>query len=119
MSIKSFIRQVCVQEAVYFEYLGTDEYSVPKFAAPKQIKVRWDETAEVTSDNQGREFISHAQVLTPQDLKEQSYLWLGNLINDLPPEPNPVELDQAFEIKKMDRVPLFKSTSFDVFMAYL
>lgn len=119
MSILSFIRRVCVQPAVYWEYAGTDEFSSPKFYPPRQIKVRWDESTEVVSDSNGREFMSHAQVIVPENLKEKSYLWLGDQINDLPPDPIPVELEGAFEIKKMDRHPLFRSSTFDVFMAYM
>ena len=117
MSIKSFIRKVCVQPAVYWEYNGVDGFSNPSFLDPVAVNVRWDEKTEVISDSQGREYVSRAQILTPDDMKEQSYIWLGDL--DEVPEGDPRNIENAFEIKKMDRTPLFKSTTFDVFIAYL
>ena len=118
MSILSFIKKVCVQPAVYWQYNGSDGQGGSAFLNAVEIKVRWDEGTEVLSDSRGQEFTSHAQVLTPGNLVEQSYLWLGSL-EDLPLEQDPVELPQAFAIKKMERYPLFKSTTQDVFLAYL
>lgn len=118
MSITSFIKKVCVQSAVYWEYNGTDEFGSATFKTPVDILVRWDEKTQILSDNQGKEYVSDAEVLSPQDLLEQSYIMLGQLA-DLPSDPNPKETDGAFEIKAMDRHPLFKSKTLDVFIAYL
>lgn len=118
MSIKKFIKEVCVQDAVYWEYDGPDGFGGSEFKAPTDIKVRWDEETEVVSNNKGEEFISDAQVLTPNDLVEQSYLMLGTVAS-LPANPDPADTDGAYEIRSMDRHPLFKSESFDVFIAYL
>lgn len=118
MSITSFIRKVAVQTVVYWEFEGLDQFSSPQFADPVERKVRWDETSEVVSDSNGREFVSRAQLLIPDDMKEQSYVWLGELA-DLPANPDPLETQGAYEIKKMDRHPLFRSQTLDVFIAYL
>lgn len=119
MSITKFIERVCVQDAVYWEFDGVDEYSSSKFKNPVEVSIRWDEKTEIVSDNDGREYISRAQVLTPNDLLEQSYLRLGT-IADLPNGVDrPQDISGAFEIKKMDRYPLFKSQTLDVFIAYL
>lgn len=117
MSIKSFIRKVCRQKAVYWEYDGPADGGGAVFKDPEEIKVRWDESTEIVSDRQGKEFMSNAQLLTPGDLKEQSYVWLGELA-ELPSQ-HPQEIENAFEIKKMDRHPLFRSKTLDVFIAYL
>lgn len=118
MSILSFIRKVAVQTVVYWEFEGIDEFSSPQFADAVERQVRWDETSEIVSDSTGREFVSRAQLLTPDDMVEQSYVWLGQLA-DLPADPEPLETAGAFEIKKMDRHPLFRSQTLDVFIAYL
>lgn len=118
MSIVKFIEQVCQQDAVYWQFTGIDGFNTPQFEDPVDIKVRWDEKTEIISDNDGKEYISRAQIVTPNDLVEQSYIRLGT-VEDLPNEDEPRDITGAFEIKKMDRFPLFKSTTLDVFMAYL
>ena len=118
MSILSFIKRVCVQPAVYWQYDGSDGQGGSKFLDPVEISIRWDEGTEVVSDSRGQEFVSRTQVLTPDDLVEQSYLKLGSL-SEINEELSPMNIVGAFPIKKMDRYPLFRSTTLDVFMAYL
>lgn len=118
MSITSFIKKVCVQDAIYWEYDGPDGMGGAEFKDPVEIKVRWDEGTEIVSDSDGREFVSNAQVIVTRDIKEQSYLCLG-LLDSLPKNPEPRNTDGAYEIKSMDRHPLFKSKTMDVFIAYL
>lgn len=118
MSIQSFIRKVCVQDIVYWEFDGKDAYSTPQFKDPVDRKARWDEHTEVISDSNGKEYLSNAQLLVPEDMEEQSYVWLGT-VADLPAGADPLNLDDAFEVKKMDRHPTFRSSTFDVFIAYL
>lgn len=118
MSIKSFIQKVCVQPMVYWEYTGIDGFHNPQFNAAEEINVRWDAKTEVMTTNDGEEFISNAEILTPQDLVEKSWVYLGNLA-DLPANPDPRNTEGAYEIKRMERTPLFKSTTFDVFQAYV
>jgi len=118
LSITRFIKDVCVQDAVYWEYDGPDGMGGSEFKDPTEIKVRWDESTEIVSADNGQEFVSDAQVLTPNDLTEQSYIYLGAL-DSLPASPEPPNTDGAHEIKSMDRHPLFKSTTLDVFIAYL
>lgn len=118
MSILAFIKKVCVQDAVYWEYIGSDGAGGSEFEAPTDIKVRWDEYSEVFSDSNGKEIVSDAQLLVPDDLKEQSRVRLG-LVADLPVGESVEEIDGVYEIKRMNRHPLFRSTTMDVFMAYL
>lgn len=117
MSLKKFIRKVCVQPAVYWEFDKPDAFGSPIFKAPVQRFVRWDEKTSLISDSTGKEFLSMAEIITPEDMKEQSYIVLGD-IDDLPVDPDPREHD-GFEIKKMNRHPLFRSKTLDVFIAYL
>jgi|AntRauTorcE11897_2_1112592.scaffolds.fasta_scaffold01346_13 hypothetical protein len=118
MSIKRFIKKVCVQTIVYWEFDGVDGFHTPQFLDAVELKVRWDEKAEVITDRDGKEYVSNAQLLTPQDLVEQSYVYLGTLA-DLPASPNPLETEGAFEIVNMERYPTFRSQTFDVFIAFL
>lgn len=118
MSIQSFIERVCVQDAIYWEYDGTDGFSNPEFKDPVDIKVRWDEKTEVISDSNGEEYISHTQLLVPQDLKVNGYVKLGQ-VAELPAGADPRDQDGAFEIQNMERYPTFRSKTFDVFLAFL
>lgn len=118
MSIQSFIKRVCVQTAVYWEYKGPDGYGGVEYADPVEIACRWDDTAEVVSDRDGVEFVSQAEVLVTQDLKERSRVMLGKL-SDLPVDPDPLNIEDSYEIKRMSRHPEFRSTTFDIFLMYV
>lgn len=118
MSILSFIKKVCTQKAIYWEYEGVDAYSRPQVKEAREINVRWDEKTEVKSDNTGKEFVSRAQILSPENLKEQSYIMLAPL-DSVPIEPDHTEFEEAYQIRLMERTPLFRSPTQDVFMAYL
>lgn len=118
MSILSFIKKVCTQKAIYWEYEGVDVYNNPILTEAREVLVRWDEKTEIKMSNSGKEFVSRAQILTPENLKEQSYIMLGAL-EDVPIEPNHSDYEEAFSIRLMERTPLLQSDTQDVFMAYL
>ena len=119
MSLKNFIKSVCVQPAVYWEEDGPDGYGGVTFLAPTEILVRWDDASETVSDSDGVEFVSRAMIMTPNDLKERSRLILGELA-DLPASPtDPLVIPGTYELRKMDRHPEFRSKTFDVFIGYL
>lgn len=118
MSIVAFIEEVCVQDAVYWEYDGPDRYGQASFKAPADVKCRWDEKTEVMIDSNGTEFMMDAELLVPQDLTEQSMIMLGTVAG-LPVDTDPNKQDDAFEIKRMNRFPLFKGKEFEVFQAFL
>lgn len=118
MSILSFIKKVCVQDAIYWEYLGSDGVGGSEYEDPADIKVRWDDHTQIIAESNGKELRMDAQILSPIDLKEQSIVKLG-LAADLTPGVEVADVEEAYEIKRMDRHPLFKSTTMDVFMAYL
>ena len=117
MSLKKFIRKVCVQPAVYWEFDKADAFGSSTFKAPTQRFVRWDEKTTLISDSTGKEFLSMAEIITPDDMKEQSYIALGDIADY--GAGSPLGQLGAFEIKKMDRHPLFRSKTLDVFIAYL
>lgn len=118
MSIIKFIESVCVQDAIYWESNGPDGYGGIEFKAPVDIKCRWDEETQVVQDSAGKLIVSDAQLLVTQDLKEESMVKLGT-VADLSGGENPMDLEGAFEIKFMTRIPLFRGTTFEVFQAFL
>ena len=119
MSLKAFIRSVCVQPAVYWEEDGPDGMGGVTFLAPTEILVRWDDASETVSDSDGVEFVSRAMIMTPNDLKERSRIMLGTLFDDLPVDASDPLDFTTFEIRKMNRHPEFRSKTFDVFIGYV
>lgn len=124
MGIEKFIRKVCVQTAVYWPAPEPDGFGGMAYGAAQELTppngVRWDDTAEVISDNQGKEIISRARILTPADLQEQGMIWLGALA-DLTDEQkaDPRLVDGAQEIRRFDRVPMVMSDSIFIKTAYI
>lgn len=118
--IIKFIKSVCVQTAVYWQPGQADGFGQIVFPSPVEVDVRWDDVAEVISDGKGKEIVSKAQIMTPTMLKEQGYLFLGEL-SDLNSEQveNPVLVNKAYEIKRVDKAPLFRSTDEFVITVYL
>lgn len=112
--IIKFIEKVCVQTATYWGAPTSDGYGGFTFASPVSIMVRWDEKIEVFTDKQGKEYRSKAVVMTPDNIAEGGYLMLG-----ISTSTAPRTLANAFEIRRVDRTPLFKSTTEFVYTIYL
>lgn len=111
MGLLKFIESVCVQTALYWEPTGTDAYGRITFADPVEVKVRWDDTVETISTNDGDQIISKAQILTPIELKYKGWLLLGHLADyDGEDISDPKVVEQAYEIRRTDTNPLFQST---------
>ena len=132
MGIEKFIKSVCVQTALYWSKPVADGFGGMTFANPIELTppdtgVRWAEKTQVVSDGKGKEIVSKAEILTPNDLEEEGWLWLGSL-NDVPAELvaeagddplDPRKFADAYEIKRTDRIPLFKATDRFVRTVYL
>lgn len=120
--ILKFIESVCVQTAVYWSPGTPNAFGQRTFPIPVEIAVRWDDIVEVISDGKGKELVSKAQIMTPGELKEQGYVMLGSVIDltladklDTPP----VDFPDAYEIKRVDKTPLFRSKDIFVYTVYL
>lgn len=118
MSIESFIKTICVQDAVYWEYTGPDGYGGSTYNDPVEVKCRWAEKQQLVTDNVGREFLSNAELLVTQDMKRLDYLYLGTLA-DIGSEKDPKKVDGAYEIKGFSKVPMIKSTTVFVRKVFL
>ena len=124
MGILSFIKEVCVQKAVYWGSPGSDGYK-RTYADAEQLEppedgVRWDETAEVMTDDQGKEFVTKAQVMCPKELDVGGLLYLGDK-EDLTEEEksDPRKVEGVREIRRVDKTPLFKSKDEFVYQIYV
>ena len=112
MSIESFIKTVCVEDAVYWGAPQPDGYGGYEFDPPVEIKCRWDGKREVFIDAQGRETVSKAKILVTQDLQEEGYLYLGKL-SDLSTaqKADPKLVGNACLIRGFEKTPMIKSTT--------
>jgi hypothetical protein len=116
------------------------------FDSPVEIFCRWEGHTEVISDGEGKDVISKARLLVTQDVDEGGYICLGTIAtlgisidevitmdnteytmddtditmdNTGTGSTDPHEVNGAWEIKRFDKIPMFRSTSVFVRIAYL
>ena len=144
MSIQKFIEKVCVQTAVYWGDPTPDGYGGKTYSDPVEIPCRWEDTLEVIKDKRGEEIICKAKVLVTQDLEEGGMLCLGTL-EDLGivvtggnvvmgglgignivlaglakiKKSHPEDVEDAYEITMVEKIPMIRSTSEYVRTVYL
>jgi hypothetical protein len=117
MSILSFIKGKQKQTIVYWGNPQNDGDGKMTFDPPEEITGRWedeyesmakDSASRIKIDKDGKEYRSEALVYTtdiPSDgWNLEGYLFLGALI-DLPSHMNPYQMNDAYEIKRIDKVP--------------
>ena len=141
MSIQKFIEKVCVQTAVYWGDPTPDGYGGKTYSDPVEIPCRWDDTLEVIKDERGEEIICKAKVLVTQDLEEGGMLYLGTLedlgivvggnvvigglgtgnivLAGLSKMSHPEDVEDAYEITIIKKIPMIRSTSEYVRTVYL
>ena len=126
--IIKFIKKVTAQTAVYWAAPSADGFGGMSFSDPVELTppngVRWDEKVQLIMDkgitSTGKEIVSNAVVLLNQDVEEQGYLYLGSLDDlDSGEQDDPLTVEGAYEIKQVEKIPLFKSTDEFVRKAYL
>ena len=118
MGITKFIETICVQTAVHWTNNGTDGFGKTSFALPVEIKCRWVEKDEMSVDDNGKEFVSKAEIIITQDIARTDYLYLGTLV-DIASEADPKNVEGANEVKRFTKVPMIKSTTEFVRKAFL
>ena len=118
-----FIDSLCVQKAVYWHPPDNDGYGGYTFATVEEIKVRWDDKAQLIRTVDGIEFVNRAEILIHSEvgeLKKQGYMMLTaltDLTND--DQANPKALENAFQVARVTKTPLFRSTDEFVRRVYL
>lgn len=118
MGIQKFIESICVQTAVLWSFQQEDGFGNSTFAEPVEIQVRWEEKHELLTDEEGKQFVSRAEIILPIDIKRLDYLYLGTLV-EISSESDPKQVEGAHEVKTFTKVPMIKSTTVFVRKAYL
>lgn len=110
MSISKFIKKVCVQDAVYWPPGMITGYGQREFEEPRLIKCRWVDTTKTITDKNGQIIVCDAEILVVDDLEVGGFIYLGDftgLTNENRVDPK--TLPGAYEIRRVDKVPLFRS----------
>lgn len=117
--ILKFIETVCVEDAVYWQPGTDDGYGGKTRPSPVIVKVRWDEMAEVTTSTDGKEFVSRAVVMSPSKLDPEGYLQLRDP-DDMSALPaTPTGVSGAWQIRRVEKTPLFRSNKDFVWRYFL
>lgn len=120
MSVQSFIRKVCVQNAIYWQPKGVDGFGKSTFFPAVDISCRWDDCTEKIVDKHGVETVSNAKLLVTQDVDVAGYLKLGRVEELQEFEKSfPIGVKGVFPIKKIEKTPEFRSKDKFVRIIYL
>lgn len=107
------------QTACYWGAPVNDGYGGFSWAAPIEIPVRWTDSTQVVSDGKGNQIVCKSVVMVAVDLQELGMLYLGTLDDlDSAEEDDPASVDGCYQIKRFDRIPTIKGTTF-LRVAYL
>ena len=108
--LQKIAEKFAVQTAVYWGTPQPDGYGGLSFAEPEEIAVRWDGEEQLTRDQYGNEFYQKAKVIVTKDLDFEGFLYLGLLI-DLPSGiTSPMEVPEAYQIRRKTTTPMVRKT---------
>lgn len=116
MSLKSFVAKVQKQKLVYWETNGFDGFGQNTYAYPEELNCRWDDVFEMVKDNQGREFVSKAVIISPKLLVQGSYVKKGQILTSTPASPN--DDTDVYMIRTTSHTPDMKGNNL-LYMAYV
>jgi len=107
------ISKMLKQKAVYWELSSVefDNYGQPIPSTPIEIDVRWEDVSEEFLDANGTMQLSKAKVYVDRDVELGGVLMLGELDSSVD-EDNPKENENAWEIRRFEKLPTLKATQF-------
>lgn len=111
-SFGNYIKRICNQTAVYWEYDGDDGYGSGTYKDPVEIGCRWVRRREVMKNNEGNEVFSDTQVLTTQDIVEESVLYQGKLDDLDSGGVDPKTVTNAHKVMRFEKIPNLKGTEY-------
>ncbi len=104
----SWITRRYKQTATYWAVTGVDNSGDPTFAAPVEIKVRWEQRAVVFTTPIGEEKSSTDVVFVKQDMVEGDFLFLGTSA-----AADPTTVAAAKEIQGWSKIPHLVESEFE------
>lgn len=126
MSIQNVIERHYKQDCVYWGSPVKDGQGGFTYAAPVELKCRWEEMRQLVTDSKGVEFTSRALIFVKQDVDEEGVLFLGTL-EDLYDQAessatavsDPKDFNNTFHIRRFQKIPALGSTTEFIRKAYL
>jgi len=108
------LKKMLRQTAVYWNLsaLEFDNYGQPIPTTPVEIKVRWEDVGEEFLDAAGTLQLSRAKVYVDRDVKVGGILMLGELDSGVMDLINVKENENAWEIRRFEKLPTIKATQF-------
>jgi hypothetical protein len=97
----------------YWGSPSDDGTGYQSFSTPVNIKARWEDTKEIFTNTLGREEISRAIVYCDQVVVEGGFLYNGEST-----ESDPMDVTEAYPIKRVDNSPNLSGTK-NLIKAYL
>lgn len=120
MGIEQRIKTLCTQTCVYWAPTGFNAYTDPIFAAPVEVKCRWEEKQILFEDDKGNQLQAKAVAHVVSDVKNEGFLYLGTLTSlTTQQRSNPKNISSAYPIKRFDKSPSLTNPSEYVRKAYL
>jgi hypothetical protein len=108
------LRRMMNQECTYWvKTPGTDAFGKPSFSAPVTRLVRWEDVMTQIQDKQGQDRVSKSTIYSDADWSLAGYLYLGTSL-----AANPLEVEGAYEIIQVSRVPDLRNLQ-QLYTAYL
>jgi|SRR5262252_5345423 len=99
-------------DAVYWDPIGKDDYGNQTYAAPIELKVRWENVFTIVQTVRGEQKTSSSTVFTGQDVQEGGVLRQG-LITDLTDQTHPFKNSNAGQIMKVEKTPTIRSDDYE------
>jgi hypothetical protein len=97
----SWLHHLIRQTATYWPLSSVNQYNDPVVGEPDEVEVRWEDRIELFIDTMsGDQVQSRSIIYTEEELAVGGYLYLG--ISD---EADPLELEGADLIRRVDMVP--------------
>ncbi len=100
------------QIAVYWERGAPDGYGGHGWEDPVEIDCRWELVHELYQDAFGEQRTSNGKVFLGQDIKPGDFLYLGDYDDITSASGSPASMEQAFEVRRFDKVPDLAGTEF-------
>jgi len=127
-SFEQFLNRNYKQTAVYWGNPRNDGYGRNLYDDPVEIKCRWENSFQVfeANDDKGTKFVSRAIVYVGVNLDYDGVLWLGTLaeLEDYLESSSgsyidPVDVPEAYPIKRTEKIPILGKPTAFVRVAYL
>jgi hypothetical protein len=118
--IIKFIQSVCVQDAVVWYNPTPDGYGGNTYSS-KAIKCRWEDTSKKIVSKDGEEVVASAQIMVVDtSIKLGDWIGLCNFATlSTEQKKDPTLVEGAYQIKRIEKTPLFKSKTEFVMVIYV